>query len=86
MDTQQIKAELIKIMAVVDSRFADRTDITEEMGIVSDLGVDSLQVSEIIFEIEDRFEIKITEEEARTLRTVGDLIKMIVAKTSTAKA
>lgn len=86
MDTQQIKAELVKIMAVVDSRFADRTDITEEMGIVSDLGVDSLQVSEIIFEIEDRFEIKITEEEARTLRTVGDLIKMIVAKTSAAKA
>lgn len=82
MDKQQIKAELLKIMAVVDSRFADRTDITEEMGIISDLGVDSLQVSEIIFEIEDRFDIKIVEEEARTLRTVGDLMNMIATKTA----
>jgi acyl carrier protein len=82
MDKQQIKAELLKIMAVVDARFADRTDITEEMGIMSDLGVDSLQVSEIIFEIEDRFEIKISEEEARTLRTVGDLVKMVETKTA----
>ena len=82
MDKQQIKAELVKVMAVVDARFADRTDYAEDLGIMSDLGVDSLQVSEIIFEIEDRFEIKIAEEEARTLRTVGDLIKMIEAKTA----
>jgi acyl carrier protein len=42
-----------------------------------DLGADSLDSLEIVMAIEDKFNIRIAEENAENIRTVGDLVKFI---------
>ena len=44
------------------------------------LGFDSLQLTELLFEIEERLNVKIADDEAMKLRTVGDLITLIDSK------
>lgn len=49
-------------------------DITDHKHIVNDLCVDSLDMVEILMELEEAFNIEITDEEAERCQTVGDAI------------
>ena len=80
MDRPQIRAELEKIMSVVDDQILKRVQVQEETVIREGLGFDSLQLTELLFEIEERLNVKIADEEAQKLRTVGDLITLIESK------
>ena len=44
---------------------------------VDDLGADSLDIFQIIMEIEDAFDIEIDTEEAEKISTVGDAVEQI---------
>lgn len=55
----------------------DRSEITPESHFMNDLGSDSIMLSEIIMKLEDEFHIRIADEEAATIRTVGDAIEYI---------
>ena len=48
--------------------------ITDEMVLVDDLDVDSLSLVEVMMLIEERLGVKINEESAAKLSTVGDLV------------
>ncbi|MBQ4473385.1 MAG: acyl carrier protein [Lachnospiraceae bacterium] len=52
-------------------------EITRETTFVNDLGADSLDVFQIVMEIEDTFDIEIPNEEAETIVTVGDVVDKI---------
>ena len=80
MDRQQIKAELEKILNIVDDQLLKRVQVQDETVIREGLGLDSLQLTELLFEIEERLSVKITDDEAMKLRTVGDLITLIESK------
>lgn len=54
--------------------------ITPEARIIEDLGADSIDAANLIFEIEDKFEIALSDEETQNIKTVGDLIKIIESK------
>jgi acyl carrier protein len=54
--------------------------VKEETVIREGLGLDSLQLTELLFEIEERLGAKIADDEAMKLRTVGDLITLIESK------
>lgn len=41
------------------------------------LGLDSLSVLELMFKIEDRYELKITDDTPTDLVTIGDVVKFI---------
>jgi acyl carrier protein len=82
MDRQQICKELETILNVVDEKLLERVKITEATHIREGLGMDSLQLTEVLFEIEERLGAKISDEEARNLRTVGDLVGLIEVKTA----
>lgn len=41
---------------------------------LTDLGVDSLDTFTLLFELESKFNITIPDEEARTIRTVNDIV------------
>ena len=45
--------------------------------LVDDLGMDSLELVEIIMEIEDEFGVRISEEEADEIRTIADAIHRV---------
>ena len=52
-------------------------EIKEESKFVEDLGADSLDVVELIMELEEKFDIEIPDSEAENIATVGDAIKYI---------
>lgn len=51
-----------------------------ESKIIEDLGADSLDVVELLMTLEDEFGIAVTDEEAVTLKTVNDIVKIIESK------
>ena len=55
--------------------------ITENSKVIDDLGADSLDVVEMLMTLEDEFNVTVTDEESVTLKTVGDIVKLIYKKT-----
>lgn len=56
--------------------------ISEETVIKTDLNMDSLDEVEVLMNIEKDFNIMIPDNEAESLKTVGDYIKLIELKTA----
>jgi len=52
-------------------------DVTAEKRIKEDLGADSLDVVEILMNVEDKYGITVPDEKLMVVKTVGDLVKMI---------
>ena len=73
---------LAKVKSVVAEKLNVGDDqITGDAKFVEDLGADSLDQVELIMSLEDEFELKIPEEEAEKLNTVGSAVDYIVQKT-----
>ncbi|MBN1257722.1 MAG: acyl carrier protein [Planctomycetes bacterium] len=71
----EIKEKVIDI--VVDQLQVSREQVTEKASLVDDLGADSLDVAEVIMELEDEFDITVPDdEEAPT--NIGDSIDYIL--------
>ena len=58
----------------------DVNQITPDTDLVDDLGLDSLDMVELIMEFEDEFEIEIMDMEAEEIKTVQDVINCIKKK------
>ena len=84
MDRPQVRAELEKILTIVDDQILKRVQVQDETVIREGLGLDSLQLTELLFEIEERLNVKIADDEAAKLRTVGDLVSLIESKLGSA--
>lgn len=62
---------------VVDHLGVDAAQVTPEASIKDDLGADSLDVMDLILELEDEFSLEISDEEAEKINTVGDVVTYI---------
>ena len=72
---------LTKVKAVVAEKLNVGEDqVTEDAKFVEDLGADSLDQVELIMALEDEFELKIPEEEAEKLTTVGSAVAYVLKK------
>jgi acyl carrier protein len=74
--SDDIRTKVIDIIA--DRLSRDKATITESSNVVSDLGADSLDIAEIMMDLEDAFGVKL--EEDQDLKTIGDIIKYIDSK------
>lgn len=69
------------IKEVIVEKLGVETDkIKPEARFIEDLGADSLDTVELIMGLEDKFGLEISDEDAETIRTVGDALKFIEAK------
>lgn len=53
--------------------------ITLDANLVDDLGADSLDAVELIMNIEEEFDIKVSDDAVKGMKTVGDIVKYIEA-------
>ncbi|WP_187929094.1 acyl carrier protein [Helicobacter pylori] len=66
------------IQAVIAEQLnIDASQVTPEAKLVKDLGVDSLDIVELIMALEERFNIEISDEQAEKIVNVGDVMRYI---------
>jgi acyl carrier protein len=62
---------------IVDRLGVDEAEIKLEAKFKEDLGADSLDVVELVMELEDEFDMEISDEDAEKIVTVGDAVNYI---------
>jgi len=71
-----VEAGVIDVLKNVSRRPIEPTVASD---LIADLGFDSLQVMELVAELEDRFDITIPAAAAPAVRTVGDVVARVAA-------
>jgi acyl carrier protein len=70
-----IRAKVIEMAA---EQFAHpKEQITDATHFVNDMGADSLDVVELVMQIEENFGVSIPDDKADKLQTVGDVVQYI---------
>jgi acyl carrier protein len=77
VDRAQALSELQSIL--VEQLGVDASEVIETASFQEDLNADSLDLVEMIMEMEDKFGVKIPDEEAEKIVTVGNAVDYIVA-------
>ena len=65
---------------LIDQLDVDEGDISLDSSIIDDLGADSLDVVDMVMSLEEEFDIEIPDDEIETMKSVGDIVKFIEAK------
>lgn len=62
---------------LVDELQIDRNEITMEAELSNDLGINSIELADLVMICEDRFGIDIDDDELRGFTTVGDVVNYL---------
>ena len=71
---ERVKEVLVEQLGVEEG------DINEAASFQEDLDADSLDLVELIMELEDQFGVKISDEDAQSIQTVGHAVDYIAAR------
>jgi acyl carrier protein len=67
---------------LVDTLSVDEDKVTMDARFQEDLETDSLDLVELVMTMEEKFGIKITDEEAAEIKTVGDAVDFVQKRIS----
>ena len=67
---------------IVDQLGIDEAEVTMEANFTDDLGVDSLEIFEIVMSLEEASEIEIPNEDIENIKDIKGIVKYIEAKVS----
>ena len=71
-----------KVIEIVCEHLAvNKEQVTRNTNFIEDIGADSLDIVELIMELEEEFDIQIPDDQAEKIKTVGEAIAFI--KTAT---
>ena len=80
MEQAQIFSEVVNILKPYVKNESALSGITEDTHILDDLKVNSARLVDIIIKCEDIFGIEIDDDDADTIRTLGDAIAVVKKK------
>ncbi len=64
---------------LVEQLGVDEEQVTEDASFQGDLDADSLDLVELIMELEDQFGLKISDEDAQKIATVGEAVDYVTS-------
>ena len=62
---------------LVDELQIDESDITLDAELSGDLGINSIELADLVMLCEETFDIEINDEDAGNLTTVGDVVNFL---------
>ena len=65
------------VEVLVEELQIDRKDITMEAELSGDLGINSIELADLVMLCEDKFDIEINDEDIRKFTTVGDVVNYL---------
>ncbi|WP_343216265.1 acyl carrier protein [Clostridium frigoris] len=69
-----------EIRACISSQLnIDEEEIKMESSFMNDLGADSLDIVELIMQLEEKYDIEIPDEDVEKIATVGNIVEYIKA-------
>ena len=74
--SEQVVSDQV-IGSVSEKLGVDKEKVKLEASFVGDLGADSLDMVELLMNLEDNFKLSIPDEDAESIKTVGDAVKYI---------
>ncbi len=75
MTTEEIMEKVRELVA--ERLGVDDDEVTEDAKFIDDLGADSLDIVELIMDLESEFDLEIPDESAEEITTVGDAVEYI---------
>jgi acyl carrier protein len=75
MSRDEIRAGLAEILHEIAGVTEDR--VTDDASFTDDLDVDSLSLVEVVVAAEEKFGVKIPDDDVKNLKTVGDAVDYI---------
>ncbi len=69
------KEKIINLIA--EQLDADPENLTMETNLIEDLGADSLDIADLVMELEEQLDVEISDEDLAKLKTVGDIVEYI---------
>ena len=67
---------------ICDQLAVESDKVTPTASFIEDLGADSLDIVELVMQMEEEFDLDIPDEDAEKMKTVGDVVKYIASKTT----
>jgi acyl carrier protein len=81
--TLVVASTLERVVDIVAEQLGvDKEKISADTSFVNDLGADSLDVVELVMELEEEFDINIPDDAAEKIQTVGQAVEFIEAQKS----
>jgi len=82
MNQEEVLGKVLGILEQFATNAEGISGASMETTILEDLKVNSARLVDVVLEIEDTFDMEISDEDADNVRTVGDAVKLITAAKS----
>ena len=76
-DRTEIQSDLATIVEEIAG--VPAADVQPDKEFIADLDVDSLSMVEVVVAAEEKFDVKIPDDEVKNLKTVGDAVSFIAS-------
>lgn len=75
-----------EVVAIIAEQLGiDQSEVTPKKSLIEDLNADSLDLTELIMVLEEKFDVEIPEKDAEQLKLVEDVINFVAKLKSTGK-
>lgn len=80
LNESEVMEKVVKILTPYAKNETALRNLTPETDILSDLKVNSARLVDVVLAFEDTFGIEVADEDADSVNTVGDAVKLICSK------